>query len=74
MIGVVVLFAGAALLDGTGDRRALVAAEIVSTASVIGAGIRGKTVSLWDAIFLESAAQDRFCVQEVVEVIIWTRL
>lgn len=34
------------LLAGTGDRRALVAAEKVSTASAMGAGIKGKTVSL----------------------------
>lgn len=40
-----VLFPDAVLLDGTGDRRALVAAEKVSTASAMGAGIKGKTVS-----------------------------
>lgn len=62
-IGVVVLLADAALLDGTGDRRALVAAEMVSTARAIGAGIKGKTVSLWDAIFLESAGQEKFRIK-----------
>ena len=54
VVGVAVLSAEVALLDGTGDRRALVAAEKVSTASAMGAGIRGKTVSLWEAIVLES--------------------
>ena len=41
-----VLSADVVLLAGTGDRRALVAAEKVSTASAMGAGIKGKTVSL----------------------------
>lgn len=51
----VVLSAELVLLDGTGDLRAPVAAENVSTASAMGAGIRGKTVSLCEAIVHESA-------------------
>lgn len=50
-----VLSAEFVLLDGTGDRRAPVAAENVSTASAMGAGIRGKTVSLCEAIVHKSA-------------------
>lgn len=64
VVGVAVLSAEAALLDGTGDRRALVAAEKVSTASAMGAGIRGKTVSLWVAIVLESAGHANVWVKE----------
>lgn len=51
---VVILSAELVLLDGTGDRRAPVAAEKVSTASAVGAGIRGKTVSLCEAIVHKS--------------------
>lgn len=65
--GVIVLLADVLLLDGTGDRRALVAAEKVSTASAIGAGIKGKTVSPWDAIVLKSAGHANVCKRKVVE-------
>lgn len=61
--GAIVLSAGLVLLAGTGDRRALVAAEKVSTASAMGAGIKGKTVSPCDAIVLERVGHAKFWIR-----------